>query len=57
MTLSCSGRQAEGHLRRRRRKFRNSWGDWGDNGRGVLAGAKRKFDEAMRIVAIEQSVK
>lgn len=37
--------------------FDNSWGSsWGSNGRGVLAGAKRHFDEAMRIAAIEQSV-
>lgn len=37
--------------------FDNSWDkEWGKNGRGVLAGTKRKFDEAGRIAAIEQSV-
>jgi hypothetical protein len=37
-----------------RRKFRNSWGDWGDKGCGVLDGSKAKLDEAMRVVSIEE---
>lgn len=36
--------------------FDNSWKyTWGNNGRGVLSGRKRRFDEAMRIAAMEQS--
>lgn len=35
----------------------NSWGsDWGVNGCGVLSDSYSKFDEVMRIAAVEQSV-
>lgn len=34
--------------------FDNSWGaDWGTNGRGVLSGAKMRFDEAGAIYGVE----
>lgn len=36
--------------------FDNSWGEsFGSSGRAVLSGSKRRFDEAGRIAAIEQS--
>lgn len=40
-----------------REGFDNSWKyTWGNNGRGVLDGAKRKFDEGGRIATIKQSI-
>lgn len=48
LVLNADGSISEG--------FDNSWGtDWGKNGRGVLAGAKRRFDEAGSIAAIRCS--
>lgn len=39
-----------------REGFDNSWGvSWGKNGRGVLEGSKRRFDEAGRIATILQA--
>lgn len=51
---NTSGKPTFGDLRE---GIDNSWGiGWGKNGRGVLSGTKRKFDEAGRIAAISQSI-
>jgi len=57
VALVFKGGATKGSYGDLRRKFRNSWGDWGDRGCGVLDGAKAHLDEAMRIAAIMESMK
>lgn len=51
LTMAKPGSKDFGDIRE---GFDNSWGpEWGKNGRGVLEGAKRRFDEAGRIAGVE----